>query len=446
MWLTFRSVASLLIGVSIMFLGQGLLGTLLGVNLAEADLPSTVSGLVMSGYFLGLVLGSLFAIHVIHRVGHIRAFAALASIFSAAALTHAFFYDPILWGVLRVIAGFCMAGLLMCTESWLNEKATRETRGTVLSLYMIATYLSLGVGQFLLQLGDTAGYMLYALVSILLSMALVPVALTTMPGPALPTPRRFGITHLFRISPAGVMGCLGSGLAQGAFYGMGPLFARQLGLDLAGTAAFMSAVILGGLVLQWPLGWMSDRLDRRLVIVLVSLAMAASGAGVVALSFGGLDADSLTFVASLLGLSALFGALLSTLYPLAIALANDWIEPQDMVPASGGLLLAYSIGAVAGPIAASLLMDLIGPAGLFVLVVAVGIVVAIFTWVRMQMRESVPMEEQAPVQIVPRMTAVAYTLLPTEDEDGQLAFDFDAPPDPVNDPDADPAVEAEAAA
>jgi MFS family permease len=376
-------------------------------------------------------------------VGHIRAFSALASIFSAAALTHAFFSDPILWGVLRVIAGFCMAGLLMCTESWLNERATRDTRGTVLALYMIATYLSHGLAQFLLQLGETTGYVLFALVSILLSLALVPVALTRVPGPSLPTPRRFGIWRLLRISPTGVMGCFGSGLALGGFYGVGPLFALQMGLDLTNTAAFMSAVILGGLVLQWPLGWVSDRFDRRPVIIVVSLAMAATGAGIVALSFDGLvDLGVWSSLVALLALAALFGALASTLYPLAIALANDWIDPQDMVPASGGLLLAYSVGAVAGPIIASVLMDLMGPSGLFVLVVGVGVFVAAFTWVRLMVRESVPMEEQAPVQMVPRMTAVAYTMLPDDEEDGQLCFDFDAPPDPANDSPADEAVQA----
>ncbi|MBB4284606.1 MFS transporter [Roseospira goensis] len=434
MWLSFRSVASLLMGVSIMFVGHGLLGTLLGVNLAAADLPSTVSGVVMAGYFLGLLLGSALAIHVIHRVGHIRAFAALASTFSAAALAHAFFTDPIVWGLLRVVAGFCMAGLLMCTESWLNERATRETRGTILSMYMIATYLSQGVSQFLLQVGETTGYVLFALVSILLSLALVPVALTKVPGPALPTPRRFGLAKLFRISPTGVMGSLASGLAMGAFYGVGPLFARQIGLDLSGTAAFMSAVILGGLVLQWPLGWISDRFDRRPVIIVACLAMAAVSAGLVALGFAPMDLNRAEWLAALLALAALFGALSSTLYPLAIALANDWIDPQDMVPASGGLLLAYSLGAVVGPIVASVLMDGVGPSGLFLLVTVVGVAMAAFTLVRMQMRESVPMEEQAPLQVMPRTTAVAYTMLPTEDEDGQLCFDFDAPPPPANEP------------
>jgi MFS family permease len=284
---------------------------------------------------------------------------------------------------------------------------------------------------------------LFALVSILLSLALVPVALTRVPGPSLPTPRRFGIWRLLRISPTGVMGCFGSGLALGGFYGVGPLFALQMGLDLTNTAAFMSAVILGGLVLQWPLGWVSDRFDRRPVIIVVSLAMAATGAGIVALSFDGLvDLGVWSSLVALLALAALFGALASTLYPLAIALANDWIDPQDLVPASGGLLLAYSVGAVAGPIIASVLMDLMGPSGLFVLVVGVGVFVAAFTWVRLMVRESVPMEEQAPVQMVPRMTAVAYTMLPDDEEDGQLCFDFDAPPDPANDSPADEAVQA----
>lgn len=432
MWLSFRSVASLLLSVSILFLGNGLLGTLLGVNLAAADIPSAISGLVMAGYFLGLMLGSLFAIHVLRQVGHIRAFAAFASTFSAAALAHAFLADPLFWGVLRVIEGFCVAGLLMCTESWLNEKATRETRGTILSMYMIATYLSQGGAQFLLQLGDVAGYVLFALVSILLSMALVPVALTKVPGPAIPAPSRFGFRKLFRISPTGVLGSLASGVAMGAFYGLGPLFARQVGLDLSGTAAFMSAVILGGLLLQWPLGWMSDRFDRRPVIVAACLAMATVSAAMVALSLSFHDANGLGWLSALLALAALFGALVSTLYPLSIALANDWIEPQDMVPASGGLLLAYSLGAVAGPIIASLVMDLTGPSGLFVLTCGVGLAMAVFTLARMRVRDAIPIEDQAPLQVMPRTTAVAYAMLPSEDEDGQLSFDFDAPPAAAN--------------
>jgi len=432
MWLSFRSVASLLLGVAILFLGNGLLGTLLGVNLANRDLPSLVSGVVMAGYFLGLMLGSMLAIHMIHRVGHIRAFAALASTFSAAALTHAFFADPWVWGVLRVISGFCVAGLLMCTESWLNEKSNRESRGTILALYMIATYLSMGAAQFLLNLGETRGYVLFALVSIIVSMALVPVAMTKVPGPALPTPRRFGLFRLIEISPTGVLGSLSAGVALGAFYGIGPLFARQIGLDLASTSAFMSAVILGGLVLQWPIGWVSDRFDRRPVIIAVCLGMAASGAGLVALVFGGTDLNALGGQIGLLSLAVAFGALSSTLYPLSIALANDWIDARDMVPASGGLLLAYSIGAVAGPIVASVIMDLVGPWGLFALVTVVGVAMAAFTWVRMQVRESVPMEEQAPVQMLPRTTAVAYALLPAEDDDGQLSFDFSVPPQAAN--------------
>jgi MFS family permease len=428
MWLSFRSVAALLMGVGIMYLGNGLLGTLLGVNLANRDLPSWVSGLVMSGYFLGLVFGSLFAIHIIHRVGHIRAFAALASIFSAAALSHAFFTDPLTWGLLRVVSGFCIAGLVMCTESWLNETSTRENRGTILALYMIATYLAMGLGQFLLGLGETKGYILFALVSILLSLALVPVALTKVAGPALPTPRRFGIGRLFQISPTGVLGSLSAGVAMGAFYGVGPLFARQIGLDTASTAAFMSAVILGGLVLQWPIGWVSDRFDRRPMIVAVCLGMAATGAGLVAVVLAFDELNVLTGQLALLSLAAAFGALSSTLYPLSIALANDWIDARDMVPASGGLLLAYSVGAVAGPIIASVVMGGLGAWGLFALVTVVGVLMAAFTWLRMQVRESVPMADQAPVQMLPRTTAVAYAMLPQEDEDGQLAFDFTPPP------------------
>jgi MFS family permease len=426
MFAVLLSVAPLLGGVGILLLGSGLLGTLVGVGLADMKAGPTVSGLVMAAYFLGLILGALRVSRIIARVGHIRAFAALASIFSAAGLIHGFLADPWLWGLLRLIEGFCMAGLFMCAESWLNARGTPETRGTLLSVYMITTYFFQGLAQFLLVLGDTNGFLLFAVVSILTSMALVPVAITRMPAPDLPDISSFGLPRLFRVSPTGMTGALVAGLVLGAFYSLGPLYARSVGLDLTGVAAFMSAVIIGGLLLQWPLGRLSDRMDRRLIIAGSSAALTLASLILAGGQWMGIDLSLPLDRWVFLGSAVLYGAVVTTVYPVSVALVNDRLDPGDMVSASGGLLFAYSIGAVVGPLVASTAMEGAGPAGLFLFCALVAAGMAAYSMMRMRVREAAPDEEKQPFQIVARTTPVATEMDPRSD-DGQLSFDFSAP-------------------
>lgn len=419
------SVVSLLIGTSVFLMGQGLLGTLVGLRMAGAGYADSISGLVMAAYFLGLALAAISSARVIAIAGHIRAFAVFATCFSAATLAHSFFLDPAYWFVLRLIEGYCMCGLFMCVESWLNERSTNDTRGTVLSIYSITVYGAQGAAQFLLNLAPLDSFLLFALASILVSVALVPVALTRVPAPTPPSGARFGLRRLYRISPLGVFGCIMSGMVIGAFYGMAPVFAARLGFSVNDVATLMAAVIIGGVVLQWPLGRFSDRFDRRFVIAGVGFGIAVAALCLAGVASAGDLMAPRTLVWVVVGLAALFGAFSFTLYPLSLAQANDFIEPHELVPASGGLMLAYSFGAVGGPLAASLVMDAIGPAGLWAFIAAGGALTLAFAVWRMIQGAPLPStEDQGNYQMLARTTAAIAELDPRA-EDDQLWFDFD---------------------
>ena len=242
----------------------------IGVRLETAGTGPSVIGIVMSAYFGGLTLGSLFAYRVVTTYSHIRAFTAFASALSGISLIYALDSTPLLWGVLRLSEGFCMAGLYICVESWLNDSATRATRGKVLASYMVCLYSGQALGQFILNLPDTSGFLLFVIVSILVSFAVIPVALTRVAPPVLPHVEALSFHRLYQASPLGVVGTVASGLVLGSFYGFGPVFASGIGLDLSQTGLFMSAVIFGGVLLQLPIGRLSDLFDRRRVIAAFS--------------------------------------------------------------------------------------------------------------------------------------------------------------------------------
>lgn len=418
MFSTLRLVSSLLLGVAFLMVGAGGLSTILAFRMGEAGLPSTVVGVVTAMYFVGLVLGTGFCHRLITTVGHIRAFAALGSLMSAATLAHALTLDPWLWGALRFVVGFTTVGMYMCTESWLNEKSSNEIRGQVFSLYQVVLYLAQGVGQFMINIPDQHGMVLYILTSILMSLAIMPVAMTRVSAPELPKPVRFRLGRLWNISPTGMTGSLAAGTAMGAFYGLGALFAQQAGLETHQTAQFMGAVILGGLLLQWPIGKLSDMIDRRLVIIGVSVATAAV---CIAIMDKNVHNGS-----GLLALGALFGGLSFTLYPLAVAYMNDYVEPDDLVPASGGLMIAYGVGAAIGPVAGAVMMDAMGARGLFVFIGAVVVLLTVFIAWRITQRPSLPVEEQGDYQAMQRTSPIVYEMYPESGGD-------DADTDPEDD-------------
>ncbi|WP_168709151.1 MFS transporter [Halomonas borealis] len=349
------SLWALLLGVGLLMLGNGLQGSLLGVRAAEESFGNTVTGLVMSAYFVGFLAGSTLTPRKLRQVGHIRVFAALASLTSVAILVHVLFIDPWVWAVMRLVTGFAYAGLYVVTESWLNGHAGNHLRGRLLAFYMVISYLGMGGGQLLLNAADPGGIVLFLIVSIVMSLALVPILLSYTPQPDTGTTETMSLRRLYRLAPMGTLGCLLTGITNGSVFGMGAVFATGSGLAVDQVAAFMGAFVFGGALLQWPLGKLSDKADRRMVIVVVAaLATALSLAGLL-LESG--DALALTLLGVLLGGTTL------TLYSLLLACANDGLTSSQTVAASSSLVLALGIGAILGPLTTGLLMDAIGPDG-----------------------------------------------------------------------------------
>jgi MFS family permease len=397
-------LVALLSGIGILLVGNGLLGTLLGVRAVSLGFSLEVTGLIMAIYFAGFMVGSLSCVQIIERAGHIRTFAALASISSATTLAYLLFESALVWAVLRAITGFCFAGLYMITESWLNERSDNTNRGRVLSIYMMVSLASLGAGQLLFFLPHAGGYELFCAASILITLGVVPVALTRTSAP---TPRRaqpMALPSLYKTSPLSLSGCFASGLTLGAFWSMAPVFCRRLGLSEATTAIFMLATILGGLALLWPLGRLSDRLDRRLVIILLGAASAFASLAMVLIGGSSLLA--------LFGLACAFGGFTFPIYSVSVAHANDFLQADDIVPTSSGLLLVYGAGAILGPLIAGLMMGWIGAKGLYVWNAGVMGVIVLFAIYRMQQRSAVPVDEQQAIVILPRTTHVACELDP----------------------------------
>ncbi|HEX2825750.1 MAG TPA: MFS transporter [Burkholderiales bacterium] len=346
-------LVSLLSGIGLLLVGIGLLFPVLGLRAAMAEFPVWVTGIVMSAYFAGFVLGTYICPALIRRVGYIRAFATMASIASTMPILHALTVDPWSWALFRLVTGVCIVGLYLVIESWLNALAPNEQRGRIFATYMAVTLVAMAIGQFLILVGDKVGFVPFALASVLLSFALVPVTLTQVREPEAVEAPHVGLKSLYATSPLGVVGATASGLLNGAFFGMGAVFAQRVGLSDGGIAAFMSATIIGGAALQWPIGHLSDRRDRRLVMFWVCAAAAA-------LAVAGLLVANRSEIA-LIAIGFFYGGFVFTIYGLAVAHVNDLIEPSRLLETTGGLLLMYGLGAAVGPTVAGMVMGVLGP-------------------------------------------------------------------------------------
>jgi MFS family permease len=401
-----RYTWALLLGIALLMLGHGLQGTLLGVRANLAGFSTAVTGLVMSGYYLGMLIGAFRAPVLVARVGHVRVFAALLSLASAAVLFHALFVEPVAWFLMRLLTGYCFAGAFIVAESWLNGAASNATRGRILSLYMVVQLGGLAAGQFLLNLADPGGFALFVLVSVLISVAAVPMLLTASAAPVVASPRDFGLLDLYRLSPLGVVGIVGVGMGQGGLFGMGSVFAAELGLSLPSISTFMAAIVAGGVVFQVPLGRLSDRVDRRWVITIVALLTSFA-----ALPFALRTGWS---PAALFAGFFVIGGLTLPLYALCVAHTNDFLSPEQMVGASGALILGYGVGASAGPTVAAAVMQGVGPTGLalFILVVHAG--VGLFALFRMTRRAPAPVEERGAFVPLPSQPSPVATSLAQE--------------------------------
>lgn len=397
----------LLLAGTMLLAGAGLQVTLLSVRAGIEDFPIVVTGLVMSGYYAGYIIGSKVCAPLIYRVGHIRAFAAFAAIASAVPLLHGLFVDAVAWIPLRVVSGFCFFGLFMAMESWINGSTTNTSRGMWLAIYMMVNLGAQAAGQLLLNLAPPTEMALFVISAVLISNALVPVALTRSTPPQLPDTSKLGLPALFRISPVGIIGCFCSGLALSAFSGLAPLVVLESGFPVAMVALFMSLVIIGGAASQWPIGRLSDVVDRRLVIAIVSFSAAAVSVLIALLP------DKAGNYLLLLGF--VFGAATFPLYSLCVAHTNDFMRDDDLIAASGGLLLSFGLGALLGPYVASWAIKILGLAGLFVYVAVVVAALGLFAIVRTRLKAPVPSTDRERFVSVPETTPVAEALDPRTD-------------------------------
>ena len=416
-------LTALLLAVAILFFGNGILGVLLPVRATLEAFATTSIGLIAAAYSVGFMVGCLSMPYIVRRVGHIRAFAVCAAIAASGVLVMPLAVHPAVWIPLRALSGVCFAGLFMVIESWLNERATRVNRGQILATYMVINLSAVTAGQMVLPLAAPTGFALFAVTAIAITLALVPVGLTTSSAPQPLRQVRLRLGRLYAMSPVGVVGGFFVGLANGAFGGLGAVFATQIGMSVTGVALFMSAALVGGALAQVPIGRLSDRVDRRKVIA-AACALAAVAGGLLALlgdaRQGGLLLSADVALAdlspvALVAVAALFGAAIYPQYSLCVAHTNDFVGREDFVEASSGLLLTWAIGASIGPVVAAFAMDGLGVGGLFLYTAVAHASFAAFTVYRIGQRAPVPPEERAPYVAAgrpSRSTPVAVDLDP----------------------------------
>ncbi|MFN2359168.1 MAG: MFS transporter [Desulfotignum sp.] len=349
--------------VALLMMGLGLLNTYLGFRLSLEGVSTQITGLVLSAYFAGLVAGTTWCRKIIRSVGHIRAFSVFAAVTTAVVMIHGFYTSPLLWAGLRFVAGISNMGLFMVIESWLNECAEPAVRGRIFSIYMIVTYMGSTVGQQLLNVGDVHSQTLFLVAGMFVVLSTIPVAVTHTIRPRLPKIEQIAMKTIFAKAPIGILGCFASGMLHSAFYAMGPV---------AQISWFMTLTVFGGLVLQWPVGMMSDRLDRTLVLPGLGIILAM-------ISIVILLSARYSFT-MLLVATAIFGGVFFAIYPVAVARAHDIFDARDVVKVSSVLLLCYGIGAMFGPMLSSFVMAVSNtPYGLYFYLISISILYAVVT-------------------------------------------------------------------
>jgi len=388
---------ALLLGMMLLQVGNGMQATLLGIR-GEIEGFSTFSmSLVMAGYFVGFLFGSRMAPEMIRRVGHVRVFAALASLISAVMILYPTLTDPIAWGLGRILIGFCFSGVYVTAESWLNNSATNETRGQALSAYMIVQMVGIVSAQALMLVADPGGFVLFIIPSVLVSLSFAPILLSISPTPAFGTTKPMTLKQILDTSP---LGCVGMFLLGGVFaaqFGMAPVFGAEAGLSVAQISTFVSTFFIGALILQYPIGWLSDRMDRR-VLIFVASVICASGA-IIGFLLG-------EFFLMLLLAGLLIGGMSNPLYSLLIAHTNDFLDRDDMAAASGGLLFINGLGAVAGPPITGWAMGQMGPSAFFLIVAVLTLTMAGYAAYRMTQRAAPAVSETETFAALPATASV----------------------------------------
>ena len=403
MWKDLGASWAILLGIGFMMVANGLQGTLLGVRAGIEGFTTFHTGIMMSGYFIGLFVGSMLAPMLVNRVGHIRVFSALASLASISILIHGVYIDPWSWMAMRVITGISFAGFYVVTESWLNDRASNQTRGKVLSVYMVIVTGGMGAGQFLLNVAHPARIDLFILISAVISFGLIPILLTAKPAPNFSTSSKMSLLELYRASPLAVIGNGLTGMAHGTIFGLGAIYAAQVLFNLQSVSLFMANFMIGALIAQWPVGYVSDHVGRR--AVMAALSLVAIICCVVALF---IPSQGWLFYLNIVVL----GGAAMPMYSICVAYANDRLEPHQIVGASGSLVMVAGFGAMIGPIVIAWFMDLLGPDFFFWGIAAVFGAILLFTLIRIGATPGIAPEDQSHVVAGPLGTPIAEYLAP----------------------------------
>lgn len=395
---------ALFVGLALVMVGNGLNGSVVGVRSDAAGFDAAVISVIMAAYFAGFLAGTMYAERALKSVGHIRVFAALASVASSVVLLQAISVTAPTWMITRFFFGACMAGIYVVVESWLNDLATNTTRGRILSVYMLVTMGGVGAGQLLLNVNDSSGFTLFIIISVLVSISLVPITLSASSAPPLVTPESMGLRTLIQRVPTGVVSSFFAGAGAGALLGMGAVYGSRVGMQPGRLSLFLLAPMIGALLFQWPIGWLSDKLPRR--GVLFGVAIAAALAPLVALAVPARSPFALVAM-------VLLGGSLFPFYSLTIAYANDWLEAKEILSASGTLVRINGTGAVTGPLLAGSLMSAFGPRFFFWSISAIFGAATVFILGRIVSKDPLPQERQrkyAPISV--RALSGAANLIP----------------------------------
>jgi MFS family permease len=380
----------LFLGVSMIVLAYGFQGSLLGVRAVQEKFSLTSIGFMMSGYFVGYFLGAKYITTIISRVGHIRAFAAFASIASAAILAHSIFVNPLTWFFLRLFTGVSMVSIYTITESWLNDRSSNKNRGSVLSLYMLIIYASMGIGMFLLNFSSPQNFEPFILISLLMSMALIPILMSKRKAPTFKKIQGMSLKELYETSPLGVFGAFNYGLVQAALFTMLAVYAASMNFSIFEISVVTFLLSISGAISQWPIGKLSDMFDRRLVLIYSTFAAAFFGlcaifsAGQMYLP-DGLASSKFWFYIFVI----LFAVVSLPMFAIILAYTNDYIPKEKFVVAGAGLQTAFGLGAMSGPFLCSMLMSFVGPNGFWMFLIFFHTVIGLFGVYRMRVRKRV---------------------------------------------------------
>jgi MFS family permease len=402
-----RGITALLLSTLVFLMGNGLVGTLIPLRATIEGFSNVSIGVLGAWYFAGFVAGCYGGPRVLARVGHIRSFAVASALIGAAIIMMPLWTSQAAWFVLRGVQGICTAVLFMAIESWLNDRATNETRGRILAIYIGVNLSALLIGQWMLLFGLPASFELFSISAMFYCLCLVPIGLTRLPAPQTPPVPQLNLERIFQAAPVGAAGCLTVGLANGAFWTLAPVYAQSLGFTTRELALFMSVFIAGGAIVQWPLGRLSDGMDRRWIIAATCAAAAACG-----LVLGGAGPVLLQTPALFYFIVFALGAAALPLYSLSVAHANDRLPRAEFVEASAGLLMINAATSIPGPLFAALVMATAGPNSLFLFTALAHAAMAFYAFTRIRLREPVPAEMRETFTPAPQSSPAAVPLDP----------------------------------